>query len=649
MKNKILSFFIFATVAAAGILSFGGTTITPVNVGTTANDGTGDPLRGAFVKLNNNESALLAGKLETTNGLSTNLMSLNGTNINGVMDGTNVIKGFVSHQATETNAAGAPLAFAPVSSVIGNFAALNNSGLLSDSGYSWSFLTNFLNLNNTVLITNNSTAATIQAQLNNDTNGFPVYFAQGDYNLSAALVITNPMYIYGNLATLHWTNATAILLTGPMFDTTTNYGKMIIIDGLRMDLGVPEQYNTASYYANNLIANGFYGNTFWSNRMAIRVEASGGAIIKDCRIWGCSGTAILLNNLGDNGGSIFRPRPIVINNWLATNFVGVMLPGSSFEVPGYNNSPSGAWADFEPDYTLVIANHIDTCQVGIAANCPNETIENNICPDNYIGIMQSALGGGCMVVGNNLNHCTIGDMYVGGGGWVNFYHNEIVASTMSFVGVNATNLDMEYNTIGQGLIYVTNTPGGLSSGWVAHNRCFQGSTWASNIGFITNTMMQFGNFDQAGQLSDGSNESALEKSNSLPTMTFIGAPQGSIYCPTNVAPHSVIDNFSYSGANVVNTYGMNVRFHVGANFTGAWPSGGGLAGTAQEVLHITNKGTACPLVTVGWIQEGVGTNQLSEEITVDLGTNDGFSMAPITQNTGSSISFPANAWIEAMP
>lgn len=39
-------------------------TITPVNVGTAPNDGTGDPLRTAYQKINTNESNLNAGKLE---------------------------------------------------------------------------------------------------------------------------------------------------------------------------------------------------------------------------------------------------------------------------------------------------------------------------------------------------------------------------------------------------------------------------------------------------------------------------------------------------------------------------------------------------------------------------------------------------------
>lgn len=43
------------------------TVVTPVNIGTTPNDGTGDPLRTAMQKLNANEANLNGGKLEVTN------------------------------------------------------------------------------------------------------------------------------------------------------------------------------------------------------------------------------------------------------------------------------------------------------------------------------------------------------------------------------------------------------------------------------------------------------------------------------------------------------------------------------------------------------------------------------------------------------
>ena len=62
--KKLFSLFlpILLTLAAAAQ-----TTITPINVGTSPNDGTGDTLRAAFIKDNQNTSNLLNFKLETNN------------------------------------------------------------------------------------------------------------------------------------------------------------------------------------------------------------------------------------------------------------------------------------------------------------------------------------------------------------------------------------------------------------------------------------------------------------------------------------------------------------------------------------------------------------------------------------------------------
>lgn len=58
-----------------------------VNVGTSANDGTGDPLRTAFQKVNGNFTELYANKVENSGGLATNA-TINGLKVTGSLTNT---------------------------------------------------------------------------------------------------------------------------------------------------------------------------------------------------------------------------------------------------------------------------------------------------------------------------------------------------------------------------------------------------------------------------------------------------------------------------------------------------------------------------------------------------------------------------------
>lgn len=62
------------------------TTISPVNIGSSANDGTGDNLRSAFNKLNNNDASINANKVEKKNSIMTSSSGLDTLKI--VYDGT---------------------------------------------------------------------------------------------------------------------------------------------------------------------------------------------------------------------------------------------------------------------------------------------------------------------------------------------------------------------------------------------------------------------------------------------------------------------------------------------------------------------------------------------------------------------------------
>lgn len=75
MIKRFLS-LAFAFVSFAAVAQ---TSVTPINIGSSPNDGTGDPLRTAFTKANANDAALNAGKMEKTNPVVTGTISGAGT------------------------------------------------------------------------------------------------------------------------------------------------------------------------------------------------------------------------------------------------------------------------------------------------------------------------------------------------------------------------------------------------------------------------------------------------------------------------------------------------------------------------------------------------------------------------------------------
>lgn len=415
-----------------------------------------------------------------------------------------------------------------------------------------------------VQIPNTSPDAVIQASLNANTNNGVITIEQGDYNLSTALVITNGGRIQGNGATFHWTNATAMALTGPMFDTGTNFGKPLIIDGLNFDGGVYESYNSSSYYDNtHLIANGFFGDVFWSNRTALRIEASGGAVVCNCRFSGWSGNGILaLNDAADDAGSTLSPRLTITHNFFQTNFAAIFLPGSAFETPGFNNSPSGSWNAINPDYSIITGNQILGCQNGIVGDCPNDDIENNIATHNYIGIIQNGLNGHSLVIGNNLNHNTISYFYVGSGqGFPAVIGNTMIAPVTDSAMCDAgTSIDFEHNFVSGPVVFTNGC-----TGTVMHNRTFPTDPWgtgAVTTNFTGSTMVQADNFSQDGSLNDGTALSLLEFANT-PIFQLTNKPSLSLI-PTNglVVWNSNGVSSTNSLYATINSNGVSVTYHL---------------------------------------------------------------------------------------
>jgi len=85
MRNKLQTILIGIGLLWGPILA-NSSTINTINVGSSANDGTGDTLRAAFQKVNSNDAALNADKVENSNGSASGLTLSGTTTIGGTLD-----------------------------------------------------------------------------------------------------------------------------------------------------------------------------------------------------------------------------------------------------------------------------------------------------------------------------------------------------------------------------------------------------------------------------------------------------------------------------------------------------------------------------------------------------------------------------------
>lgn len=333
-----------------------------------------------------------------------------------------------------------------------------------------------------LIVTNGSTAAVVQAQLNAMTGPSVLAFQPTNYNWSERLYLTNQnikrLLIFGDGASIFWTNTAGILLTNYMFDTGTNaHGLNLIVDNLNFNGGTLEPYNTAAYYdVAHFIPNGIYGSVYWSNRTAMRLESSGGATVTRCTFTGWSGNAILglssKDILSYQSGKLW-----LYFNSFYTNFVDIMLPGNQFEVPGYNNSDSSLWNALTPHYAVVLGNNSHGSQIGLAQHASNTAAQENTFNDDYFGVSLNGAPGNHRIYDNNLNHCTYGVLVTGGGFGGNqsviIQNNTIVASLSNALwGWSAGGVDFNGNFVDAGVILTNN-----SGGFLRNNVTFIGEPW----------------------------------------------------------------------------------------------------------------------------------------------------------------------------
>lgn len=438
-----------------------------------------------------------------------------------------------------------------------------------------------------VLIPSNATTAQIQSTFNNVTNGAVVEFQPGDYSLSAQLSITNPMVVLGNGSTLHWTNATAIALTNYMFDTGTNYGKLLIVSDLNLDGGVLKPYNTSAYYdATHFLPNGLYGDVYWSNRTAMRIESSGGATITRCKFTGWSGNAIL--GISKAGQFTYQSGKLWLYfNSFYTNFCDIMLPGSQFEVPGYNNASSSLWNNLTPQYAVVIGNNSHGSQIGIALHAGNTAAQENSLNDDYFGVTDNGVGGSHRIYDNNLNHDTYGVQYTGGG-FVIVVNNTIIGTILNaFWGTGAQNIDINNNFFDGGMI-ATNG----STGFIRNNVTFPAERWGIEIPTnYSSGVRVYNNADLSGVSFDQSQMSIVAQNGLMPQTNFLGYDWVNGSTTTNTGNAVVLTGFDAFGVPLVK----------GTN----WPTGGGgssfpLTGDVQGAgFGIQNLGTSSFTNSVG--------------------------------------------------
>ena len=414
-------------------------------------------------------------------------------------------------------------------------------------------------------ITNGSTAAVIQAAVNGLVNGGVLNIQPGSYTISSPIIITNSIVIQGNAATF----AYALGQSGFMLDTTTNYQKRLIVDNLIFDGQIPENYNTTNYTSMfNGSLDPFY-SAFWTNRSGLRVECSGGVIVKNCTFKNWSGNGCLAMQLGGTLGAQSQRKFQFINNRCFTNYLGLCVPGAAFEVPGFGGAASGSWLDATAEYGMIEGNDIFNNQIGLLAGAGNLVVHGNTINANWHGVDLFTGGnpGHGNYTGNTINHnyFAIYTESTSGGLWQN---NQMLANT-AIVFNNTIDLTFKHNSLGQTGLTATNHCSATFADNVYQSGALWGSTSPGTL-FPTNInagILVYGNMDTVGTNTDGSMVSVLAHStNSAVVGGFAYTPDGANAAwtlngssLTNLSPAVATNNAAASDGWVLSRTGNNLK------------------------------------------------------------------------------------------
>lgn len=455
---------------------------------------------------------------------------------------TNSYGGYTSNRGTVTVDLGASIATANLNSV---------SNILASLGGGFQFL-----------ITSNMNTAQIQGVLNSVTNGGTVSIQPATYDITTPIIITNSMLIEGNLARFKYHLGT----TNFMVDTRTNFGKPIVIQDLVFDGGVLAPYLSSTYAPGLGGNNNPYLNQFWTNSSGLRVECSGGAVIRGCYFTGWPGQGLML--LGKFGSlSQSYPRPFVINNTFATNFIGCYLPSHDYEIPGYYNSDSSLWNSLNPEYAQVIDNQFWGNQIAIVPDAGNTTVTGNIINSNYIGMFfqpGANEGHGDYSV-NNLNHNIIPIYWQGGPGNAGTFNNNMIYQCQKIVFSSALNIQFKNNILqSTSLIFTNGCQGEISGNTYGQGA---GDRWGTDIStnFTGSPNLRiFNNIGSIGTNHDGSTPSIAAFTTNSPTAGYFWSTTDLVHGQWVPGP---VSSTNFSGINVTNTASITAGTFGGVQVT----------------------------------------------------------------------------------
>lgn len=369
-----------------------------------------------------------------------------------------------------------------------------------------------------LIVTNGSSTPTIQSQMNSLTSGGVLAFQPGTYTITAPIIITNPMLILGDGATLSYSAG----LTNFMLDTGTNYGKTLLIDNLNFDGGVISHYNDTNHF--QTITPGQHWpwiNPCWTNRSGLRVETSKGVRVQNCTFYGWPGNACLALSIGGTLTAQGMPKFEFLFNRCYTNFIGCFAVVAPWDVPGYYQSDSSLWiSSAAPEYCLIQGNDVFENQYGLLISAGNALVHGNTINENWMGLVAFS-GVNCMhgnYTGNTLNHNILA-IYFEGGGLGGLFQDNVILATGRVIFNSVDKVVLKNNSLGQSGIIMTNG----TTGVVENNGYDFGAIWGSTndlTGFYTNInpkVLVYGNNSDDGTNNDGTTMSIVGKENALAT------------------------------------------------------------------------------------------------------------------------------------
>lgn len=241
------------------------------------------------------------------------------------------------------------------------------------------------------VVTNGSPTAVIQAQIDAMTNSVGVVsFQPGSYTLTNTIYIRGSLILDGNQSTFHWPAGN----TNAMFDTGTNYHQRLLVQNCIFDGGTYLPFNATNYFHVQHRLAGFedanpYFNPYFTNRTAFRVEVSGGAVFRNNHFFGWSGSGLIAMSIKTTTQYTY-PSLIFVNNYVYTNFNGVLLATTAEDTQGFYNNDitgQGAWS---AEYALIANNFIFANQNGVLCSPGNVAVSGNFIDRNWIGLLSTS-------------------------------------------------------------------------------------------------------------------------------------------------------------------------------------------------------------------------------------------------------------------